>query len=264
MTNSIASKIRSLPTEREDFYPESDGKPMAETDVHLNLMLDTIKMLKTYFRPHLDVYVSGNLLLYYQKGNPEKSVAPDVFVVLGVPNKQRRTYRLWEEGKGPDFVLELASKTTYRQDVGKKKRLYAGVLGVTEYFLYDPDHRYLRPPLQGYRLVEGIYSPIAPVDGRLPSEVLGLSLGLKGGTLGLYEPHRQEWLLTPAETDEALRQEVQARQQAEVRAQQESRARQQAEARAQQEYQARQQAEDELVRLQSELERLQAKQTAEQ
>ena len=81
------------------------------------------------------MYVSGNLLLYYQKGNPRAAVAPDVFVVLGVSNADRSSYRLWEEPKGPDFVLEITSRTTYREDQGRKRELYlfagrAGVLAV--------------------------------------------------------------------------------------------------------------------------------------
>ncbi|MBI1924352.1 Uma2 family endonuclease [Candidatus Poribacteria bacterium] len=213
-------KIHAVPTNGEVVYPESDGKPMAETDIHRNLMIDVIQMLNDYFRSRPDVYVSGNLLLYYQKGNPRKSVAPDVFVVIGVPKQLRRTYLLWEEGKGPDFVLELSSEHTYRQDLRRKKQLYAKTLGVKEYYLYDPEHRYLHPPLQGYRLVNGTYVPILSVEGRLPSEILGLELGLKSGTLGLYHPQHGAWLLRPVEQAEAWRGAEARAQQAEARANQ--------------------------------------------
>src|SRR4029453_1070768 len=64
-------------------YPESDGKPMAETDIHLDLMFDLIASPAYHFRDARDVYVSGNLLLYYEEGNPGASVAPDVFVLPG-------------------------------------------------------------------------------------------------------------------------------------------------------------------------------------
>ena len=239
MKHSRTSKIHALPTDREVVYPESDGKPMAETDVHRNLMIDVIQMLEDYFRNRPDVYVSGNLLLYYQKGNPRKSVAPDVFVVTGVPKQHRRTYLLWEEGKGPDFVLELSSEHTYRHDLRGKKQLYVKTLGVKEYYLYDPEHAYLRPALQGYRLVDDIYVPIPPVEERLPSDVLGLELGLKSGTLGLYNPRQGEWLLRLVEQADAWRG-------AEARAQVEAQARQQAEARANQ-------AEAELERLRARL-----------
>ena len=245
MTQKSFPKIRSLPTERTVIYPESDGKPMAETDLHRDLMLDMIEILKDRFKARTDAYVSGNLLLYYERGNPKKSVAPDVFVVFGIENKRRRTYLLWEEGKGPDFVLELVSKNTYKKDLGRKKNLYASVLKVKEYYLYDPDGQYLQPSLQGYRLADGVYSPIQPVDERLPSEVLGLELGEEVGELRLYDSLMEDWVLKPVE-------------QAEARANQAETRAQQAESKAQQEFFVRRQAEAELARLRAELERLRA------
>ena len=97
MDSKDLTTVLSLPTERSDMYPESDGKPMAETDVHRDLMADFIEMLKNHFKDCLDAYVSGNLLLYYEKGDPKRSVAPDVFVAFGIEKKLRRTYLLWEE-----------------------------------------------------------------------------------------------------------------------------------------------------------------------
>ncbi len=46
-----------------------------------------------------EVYVGGNLPIYYEEGDPAKSVAPDVFVVFGIAKRQRRIYKLWEAGK---------------------------------------------------------------------------------------------------------------------------------------------------------------------
>jgi len=247
------SKIRSLPTERTVIYPESDGEPMAETDVHRDLMIDMIDILKNHFRDERDVYISGNLLLYYEQGNPFKSVAPDVFAVFGVEPKRRRTYLLWEEGKGPDFVLELVSRKTYRRDLRGKKDLYASVFSVKEYYLYDPDGQYLQPTLQGYRLLNGVYFPIQrTLEDRLPSFVLGLELGERDTGLGLYNPRTNQWLLKSAE------EEAEARRQAEAKAQQEFQARKEAEVRAQEAETRAQQAETELARLRAELERLRA------
>jgi len=79
-------------------YPESDGKPMAETDVHIEQLINLRFALKTYFRADPLVYVAGNLLLYYIEGDPRERVAPDLFVVKGVPKHDRRTFRVWEEG----------------------------------------------------------------------------------------------------------------------------------------------------------------------
>ena len=195
-------------------YPESDGKPMAETDVHRDLMVDFIQMLQHHFRDE-PVYVSGNLLIYYEEGNSKKSVAPDVFVVHGVAKKRRRTYRTWEEGKTPDFVLEVSSRSTHRNDIEEKKALYAEVLEVQEYYIYDPEGE-IEPHFIGYELIDGVYHEIDFVDSRLPSSVLGLELGERDGVLRLYNPRTREWL-QPA--PERAQQEADARQNAESRAQ---------------------------------------------
>ena len=204
----MQEKVRAAPTV---IYPESDGKPMAETEYHRDIMIDFIQMLKRYFRDVNDVHVSGNLLMYYEEGNPRKSVSPDVFVAFGVSKKRRRTYKIWEEGHAPDFVLEVASPSTYRHDLTDKKDLYASVLGVREYYIYDPYHE-IDPYFQGYRLVDGIYEEIEFADGRLPSLTLGLELGENDGVFGLYDPNRSTWL-QPLE--EQVKQETAARQRAE-------------------------------------------------
>lgn len=171
-----------LPREPEIEYPESDGKPMAESDVHLEVMLALIQGLRDHFSQIPDVYVAGNLLLYYEEGK-RSSVAPDVFVVRGVPNHKRDTYLLWREGKAPCFVLEITSKSTRDEDLSKKKLVYAR-LGVEEYFLFDPRGEYLEPQLQGFRLSGGKYRLIAPAeDGSLVSRSLGMSFHPDGETL---------------------------------------------------------------------------------
>src|SRR5262249_750616 len=127
---------------------------------------------------------------------------PDVFMVRGVRKHNRLYYLVWEEGRGPNVVLELTSKTTRREDVSKKFNLYQDVLGVGEYFLFDPFADYLKPPEQGFRLVNGKYARIEPVAGRLPSEVLGLHLERNGTQLRLFDPSAGQWLPTPRETVE--------------------------------------------------------------
>ena len=192
-----------LPDEVE--YPESDGQPMGETDAHVRAIINIRVMLENHFASQPDVYVSGNMFLYYEPGEPTQSVVPDVFVARGVSKRLRRVYKVWEEGKGPDFVLEVTSRSTRGEDVGKKKGLYE-YLGVREYALFDPLGEYLRPPLQGYRLIEGRYEPIALNDqGGFASEVLGLELRVRDDDLRLYDPEREEWLLTPQEEADARR-----------------------------------------------------------
>jgi Uma2 family endonuclease len=159
--------------------------------------------LEDYYRDNPQVYVAGNLLLYYVEDDPSQSVAPDVFVVFGVPKGDRRVYKVWEEGKGPDVVIELTSQSTSWQDRGPKKGTYE-VLGVREYFLFDPLGEYLDPPLVRYRLEEGIYWHTA--GDRLDSAILGLELRVEDNLLRLYDPKTGEKLLTPLEAQEARRQ----------------------------------------------------------
>ena len=119
-------------------YPSSDGKSMAENDAQRLAMVYALAALEIRFADRDDVYVSGDLLIYYQEGRPRVSIAPDVFVVYGVAKRIRKSYLLWEERKVPDFVLEMASANTWREDEGPKREVYER-LGVREYAQYDPD-----------------------------------------------------------------------------------------------------------------------------
>ena len=189
---------------REIEYPTTDGKPMAETDLHRRDMTDTIQTLEDHFSDRPRVYVSGNLMLCYQEGNPRKHVAPDVLVAFDVPKEPNRDhYLVWVEGKAPDFVAEITSKSTKREDQKTKFTIYRDILRVSEYVLFDPRAEYLKPPLQGFRLVGGDYASIEPVAGRLPSEVLGLHLERDGERLRLFDPATGQYLLTRLERQEA-------------------------------------------------------------
>jgi Uma2 family endonuclease len=180
-------------------YPTSDGRPMAETDLHRDLMVSLIQRLETWFEADQAVYVSGNLLLFYERGNTRRHISPDVFVVKEVGKQKRDNYLIWEEGKGPDFVIEVTSSSTKREDIKKKFALYRDVLKVPEYFLFDPRGDYLKPPLQGYRLVNGEYEPIKPQDRRFRSEELGLYLEQDGSNLDLYDATTGRRLLSAKE-----------------------------------------------------------------
>ena len=232
---AVPSALSRAPVEVE--YPSSDGKPLAENDAQHTAILYGIGALRVRYAGRRDVYVSGDLLIYYEEGNPRVSVAPDVFVVFGVEDRMRMNYKVWEEGKGPDFVLEVASPSTWREDVGRKRDIYAR-LGVKEYWLYDPLGEHLKPALQGNRLVGGEYErqPSAEsVDGALAlySETLGLELWAEGRKMRFRDPetgvdllgHDEEHL---AHRAAAARAEVEAvaRRSAEVRADREATARQ--------------------------------------
>jgi Uma2 family endonuclease len=199
-------------------YPESDGEPMAETEKHRKVMVDLIDILEQYFQHAPDVHVSGNLLLYYEEGNPRKSVSPDVFMVRGLSKKELRVYKTWEQPPTLDFVLELVSPSTFRRDFTEKKEIYEKILRVKEYYIYDP-YGEIEPDFIGFRLVDGVYEAIEFIEGRLLSETLGLELEALEGMLGLYNPVLGAWLETSRDRVDK----------AETRATAEARARQEAE-----------------------------------
>ncbi len=188
------------PTDSADIiYPESDGKPMAETDLHIDEIIRMRHILKAYFAENPDVYVSGNIMMYYKEGFPKESVSPDILVTFGIGKKRRRTYKVWEEGKPPDFVMEFSSKGTYQDDLNKKVDLYAKI-GVTEYFLYDAERRYLPSYLMGFRLDDGKYIEIPQnPDGGFFAETLNLTIHLQDETFGVYNPDTEEWLQSAEE-----------------------------------------------------------------
>ena len=190
-------------------YPSSDGKPMAENDAQRAAIMYVIGALDIWFAHRPDVYVSGDLLIYYEEGNPRKSVAPDAFVVFGAEHRQRMTYKVWEEPKPPDFALEVASPNTWREDEGPKAVLYER-LGVREYWQYDPTGEHLGVRLKGRRLVRCAYEPqsvVESLDGTvfLRSETLGLDLNVKGEEMYFLDPATGERLLGFREQDAARR-----------------------------------------------------------
>jgi Uma2 family endonuclease len=235
----MATQPRSL-EKPSDHYPTRDGKPVGETPVHRDILFELVFLLRRWFEadPVAYVsgnfelvfllrrwfeadpvaYVSGNMMMYYVRGDKRKHGSPDVFVTLGIPDDGRRrdAYFVWEEGKGPDFVVELTSKSTRREDQGSKLALYRDVLHVREYFLFDPYGEYLKPPLKGFRLVEGQYQPIDPVEGRLPSEVTGLHLEPVAEDVRLYDPVTGRHLTPSKDLPDALGQVLQENQRLEA------------------------------------------------
>jgi Uma2 family endonuclease len=240
---------------REIYYPESDGEPMAETDVHRDLMAELISELQSFFQDQSDVYVSGNLLVYYIEGDPTKCFAPDVFVVRGIEKHERRIFKLWEEKQAPSVVLEISSRKTFMHDTMKKGQLYAR-LGISEYYLYDPEYDCLPEGLAAHHLQDGVYFDIQVKDGAVHSPALGLDLVDTGETLRLRDPKTGLFLPTKQEVDDARKQAEAAQKQAEAAQKQAEAAQKQAEARLQEETRARESAEAEIARLREELARL--------
>ena len=216
-------------------YPSADDRPMAESDAQLGAMLYLLTALRIHYRERADVFVGGDLFLYYEEGNPAAVVAPDIMVVMGAPKRAedpRPSYKLWEEPKGPDFVLEVTSRSTWAVDRHKKRAVYAA-LGVKEYWLYDPTGERLATRLRGMRLAGGGYRELAaeatvsgstrhassPGVRTVRSTVLGLDLRVeRGGTLCLYDPVTGKALPGYEEEHVARRAETAAREAAEARA----------------------------------------------
>ena len=186
--------------------------------------------------------------LYYEAIDPTLGrraphVAPDVMLALDATLPPFTPYRLWEVGKAPDLVLEIASKSTKPEDVAKQA-LYAR-LGVTEYWQYEPHGERLTPGLECRRLVEGCYVRVSGIYHSdlealwIWSPVLDTAWGLLGtGELRLWDPARKEWFPTDAEM---------------------SAQRNQAEQERQREKQERDQAQRKAARLEAEMRRLQAR-----
>jgi Uma2 family endonuclease len=197
----MSSPSATLPSHGND-YPGELERTMPQTERHRNLMWALIQALVFFFRNMDRVYASGDLLIFYERGNHHRHVSPDVFVACDVEKRERRNYLVWDEGHAPDFVIEIVSESTVANDQGEKFLLYQSVLRVSEYFLFDPEGTLLTPRLAGYRLVGGVYQPIQPVAGRLPSQVTGLHLEMVGDPLRLWDPATRAWLLNDAERAE--------------------------------------------------------------
>ena len=267
-------------------YPSSDGEPMSENDSQFTVILETASTLRQWYAARPDVYVGGDMLMYYRMNDNRTRVSPDVFAVFGVTDKSpRQSWIVWREGKPPDFVLEVASPGTWRRDGAAKRDIYAE-MGVTEYWRFDPTGECFSPPLVGERLGDdGEYHPIpldTDADGYLRgrSDILGLDLCASlDGRLRLYDPVSGEWLRNHYEeaaareateavleaTKVVLEAESTARQAAEEAQQVEAEARQAAEEAQQVEAEARraaeaahQAAEDEVRRLRERLRELES------
>ena len=188
------------------FYPDSDGKPMAETAVHVNAMMcvhASLRMLFREYRGRDDVYVASNMFLYYEQGNPRGVKSPDVMVNEGVDaSYDRRSWKLWEEGVAPSVVFEITSLSTWIEDFMNKGALYL-CLGVQEYFIFDPLEEYLDNPLQGFIRQGGEYVPIEPeASGALYSPQLGAFLEKQDSLLRIFDPasgDRMPWDIEPAQ-----------------------------------------------------------------
>ena len=205
-------------------YPSSDDEPMAESEQQYIPMTETVAEMRHWFRDRPDVYVIGDMLVYYRMNRTDIRVAPDIFVVFGVTSRHPRdSWLVWREGKAPDFVMEIASPGTWRRDVYDKRILYA-LLGVREYWRFDPTGLCFTPVLVGEALdpITGQYGPLPVIMDasgvlRGHSPLLGLEFRVEEGLrLRVYDPATGERLRTLTESEDLLQSETEARQAAEA------------------------------------------------
>ncbi len=200
------------------FYPETDGKPLPDGEYQAPLYIEVVGTLRTHFSNRPDVHVNGNTMFYYEEGNPRRVISPDCYVAFGVDVEtilRNNTYLLWEMGKPPDFVLEIGSPSTARNDLGGKRDLYAR-LGIGEYWRFDGTGQdFYREPLAGEYLENGEYrrydlnhEPDGMVWGHSPT--LNLDLCWDNGRLRYFNPTTGTWLLNQQE-ENAARQTAEAR-----------------------------------------------------
>ena len=198
------SAVLKTKKREEIHYPESDGKPMGETDFHIQTITYLYQALNAFFSNEPDVKICADIMFYYEEGNLHKVFSPDVMFVRGVAKHPRRTYKLWEEKQFPQVVFEISSRATWGEDLNKKWFLFQK-FGVKEYYIFDPEYDYLPEPLIAYRLKKNELKQIKVKNGRIFSEELNLEIVDTGKGLRLYDPKNKEFLKTLEEADEEIR-----------------------------------------------------------
>ena len=255
----------SLPAPVEIEYPEESDPSMPDSGIQFDPIHYGVGALRAYYAEREDVSVNGNMFMYFREGDPKSVVAPDVFVAFGAAEKRvLGTYKVWEQGVVPSFVMEVVSPSTHRHDVREKKALYAR-LGVEELWLYDPRGWYLAPALQGFVLREGEYEPVEGVEEearvlRGRSGVLGLELCVpEGGEFRFFDPERGRYLRSLVESEAALEESEAALEESEAAREVEKIARESAERGYRMERAMRRKAEAEHERVKARMAELEAR-----
>jgi Uma2 family endonuclease len=201
---------------------ESD-EPEMESSLHYTQLLILVSCLEWLWRDREDFFIGANLTIYYsrQQLRTREFRGPDFFLVQPTEKRPRKSWVVWEEeGKYPNFLIELLSPSTASVDRTDKKELYQNRFRTPEYFWFSPDTF----EFQGFRLIGDQYEEISPnVNNWRWSEQLGLYLGVEQGVLR-YWTEDGNLVLTPAEAAQqavSVAQEAQSRaEQAELRAEQ--------------------------------------------
>jgi Uma2 family endonuclease len=202
----------------QDELPCDDGVPM-ETARHRMQMELLINTLEPWLAEQQTGYVGGNMFLYFSMEQVRNRYfrGPDFFAVLGVSQKERKSWVVWEEKKAPDVIIELLSESTAENDKTSKKIIYQDQLRIPEYFWFDP---FNPDDWAGFALRDGIYE-LLPFDlsNRLVSHRLGLALTRWPGIYRNVEAVWLRWetlegVLLPTDEEAAKQRAKQAEQQA--------------------------------------------------
>lgn len=192
-------------------YPEEEKVPESELQGNARHYVQGALSIRYQERP--DVYVAGDMFVYYRMNDAEARLAPDVMVVFGAAESPPRpSWRVWREGGlTPDFVLEIASPGTVADDAGWKRDRYAA-MEVSDYWRFDPQGGELMPELLTAEVLDaaGEYRPLSVARDtagmlRGHSALLGLDLCVVGSELRPYDPVAGEWLRSHAESEAAAR-----------------------------------------------------------
>ena len=177
---------------------------MAETDFHAKLLTNLRLALEMFFAGREDVYVTGNIIFYYEEGDPKEVISPDVMVCFGIPKGNRTSYKTWEENDVvPSVIIEVSSRGTWRKDRVEKRALYA-MLGVKEYFIFNPLDLKSDFSFVALHLKNGEYEALEITNGQILSKVLNLELVVRDDTLRLFDPAAGELLKTTEELAETV------------------------------------------------------------
>ena len=181
---AVAPVERTPPLVAESVhYPDSDGHFLPDNPLQARAVMNVRSALQQHFDQADNVVLEGDMFMYYEEGNPAASIAPDVYVVLDHNLGDRPVYKFWEEGKPPDFALEVISPSSEIRNSEEKRELYER-LGIGEYFLFQPDPKRRGRRLMGYRLWGASYEEVpVEADGVLRSIALGVSMRVEGTNL---------------------------------------------------------------------------------
>jgi Uma2 family endonuclease len=242
--------------DERDLYPlHEEDDELGENPEHYDQARYLVGAVRTQ---HPEWFVTSNICIYWEPGNYQRYRAPDLLAVrAAVVPARPRVYLVWKDPP-VNFVAEVGSRSSQRDDEGPKVEVYQDLVRAREYLYADPPRGVLRL----WRMdAAGLYVEIPPgADGRMRSEELDLEFGTDAtGFLRVYRPDG-EMLLTHEEEAErrqeaeaAAAEEARRRREEARRRREEARRRREAEARAAEETHRREELEREIAALRARL-----------